>query len=88
MRLDIGTVFGNDLLGKGAVGPVIFRNGSYIEGNVYVEPAAGRATDLNTGERLDCSAYDGLTGEAERRLRYNDLILEKNLIEKIIGKQQ
>lgn len=88
MRLDIGTVFGNDLLGKGAVGPVIFRNGSYIEGNVYVEPAAGRATDLNTGERLDCSAYDGLTDEAEHRLRYNDLILEKNLIEKIIGKQQ
>lgn len=84
MGLDIGTAFGADLLGKEAGGPVIFRNGSYIEGNVYVEPAAGRATDLGSGERLDCSAYDVLTDEVERRLKYNDLILEKNLMEKII----
>ena len=84
MGLDIGTAFGADLLGKEAGGPVIFRNGSYIEGNVYVEPAAGRATDLGSGERLDCSAYDVWTDEVERRLKYTDLILEKNLMEKII----
>ena len=84
LGLDITTAFGTDLLDKEAGGPVIFRNGSYIEGNVYVEPAAGRATDLGSGERLDCSAYDLLTDEVERRLKYNDLILEKNLIEKII----
>ncbi len=84
LGLGITTAFGTDLLDKEAGGPVIFRNGSYIEGNVYVEPAAGRATDLGSGERLDCSAYDLLTDEVERRLKYNDLILEKNLIEKII----
>ena len=84
LGLDITTAFGTDLLDKEAGGPVIFLNGSYIEGNVYVEPAAGRATDLGSGERLDCSAYDLLTDEVERRLKYNDLILEKNLIEKII----
>jgi len=86
MKLDIGTVFGKDLLSKESGDPVIFRNGSYIVGDVYVEPAAGRAIKLDTGEHLDCSAYDGLTDEVERRLRYSDLILEKNLIEKIIGR--
>ena len=86
MKLNIDTVFGKDLLSKESGDPVIFRNGSYIVGDVYVEPAAGRATKLGTGEHLDCSAYDAMTDEVERRLKYNDLVLEKNLIEKIISR--
>jgi phosphoglycerol transferase MdoB-like AlkP superfamily enzyme len=83
MGLKIKTVFGKDLLGTFAPDPVIFRNGSYIIDGVYVEPAINRATRICTHEEIDASQYCSTTNDVERRLRYNDLILEKNLIKDI-----
>ncbi|MDY2984348.1 MAG: LTA synthase family protein [Synergistes jonesii] len=84
LGLNIETTFGSDLLSEKSDEFVVFRNGSYIAGDVFVEPAAGRATDLSTGAAADAKDFSAQTDEAERRLRYNDLILENNLINEII----
>ena len=85
MGLKINTVFGKDLLARCEHDPVIFRNGSYIADGVYVEPAIGRATKMYTREEIDASKYNAATEDVEKRLGYNDLILEKNLIRNISG---
>lgn len=84
MGLGITTGFGRDLLNEKTKEPVVFRNGSYIIDGVFVEPSAGRATDLNTGQRSSDTQYRALTEEAAAELKYSDLISENNLIEKII----
>ncbi|MCF0248558.1 MAG: LTA synthase family protein, partial [Synergistes sp.] len=87
MRLGIDTAFGADLFAGSKDDLVIFRNGSYISGDVLVDPASNRVVDIKDGEQVDAAAYDADTAEAEKRLRYNDLILENNLLKKIMPKQ-
>ncbi len=79
------TAFGKNLLSASESDPVIFRNGSYIYKNIFVEPGVERATDLYSGERYDISLFDAVTSDVEKRLGFNDLILEKNLIEPILN---
>lgn len=86
MGLRVKTAFGKDLLAEDKGEPVIFRNGAYMAGGVYVEPAANRATRTGTYEKLDYSAYEQTTSEVEKILGYNDLILEKNLINDILDR--
>lgn len=83
---DVQSVFGKDLFAENSREPVVFRNGSYIINGVFVEPAVGRATNIETGEALNVADYAVFTRDAERRLEYSDLILEHNLIENIIRK--
>ena len=85
MGLKIGTYFGKDLSVQNGHDPVIFRNGSYIVDGVFVEPAVKRATRTITHEKEDASEYEEITREVDLRLSYNDLILEKNLVNEIIG---
>jgi len=84
MGLGITTAFGRDLLADGPDEPVIFRNGSYMYKGVFVEPGAGRATYIKSREKTDISKFESITEEVERRLGYNDLILERNLINEIL----
>ena len=84
MGFEYKTAFGKNLLSNAADDPVIFRNGSYIYKNTFIEPGVERATDLSSGERSDLSAFDAVTSDVEKRLGFNDLILEKNLIEPIL----
>jgi len=84
MGLDIRTVFGKDLFAGNQDDPVVFRNGSYMVNGIFVEPAAGRATRIDTGEKLDIDDFGKLTDDASQRLRYSDLIIEHNLIRKIL----
>lgn len=86
LGLNITTTFGSDLLSDKSDELVVFRNGSYITENVFVEPAAGRATDIYSGVTGSADDYSGETADAERRLRYSDLILENNLINAITEK--
>lgn len=88
MGLDIRTSFGNDLLNAGVRAPIVFRNGNYITKGVLVEPGVGRATELSSGQRLNEASFDMVTEGAELRLKYNDLILEKNLIERILAREK
>lgn len=84
LGIKIGTYFGKDLSLDNGPYPVIFRNGSYIIDGVFVEPAVKRATRTVTHESLDASEYDEITKEVDLILSYNDIVLEKNLINDII----
>ena len=66
--------------------PAIFRNGSYMYKGVFVEPGPERAAYVESGESLPFSSFAKITEEAARRLRYSDLILEKNLIKSVLRK--
>ncbi len=85
LGVKIETCFGKDLSQRNGSDPVIFRNGSYIIDGVFVEPAVRRATRIGTHESVDASEYDEITKEVDRRLSYNDIILEKNLISDILN---
>ena len=85
MGLDIQTVFGKDLFAEKYKEPVVFRNGSYIINGIFVEPAVGRATSINTGEKLNSEEFERFTEDARQRLYYNDLILERNLVKNIVS---
>ncbi len=85
MGIEISTYFGKDLSVDNGPDPVVFRNGSYIYDGVFVEPAVKRAGRIGTHESLEESGYDEITKEVDLRLSYNDIILEKNLIDDILG---
>lgn len=84
LGVKIETFFGKNLSLDNGSDPVIFRNGSYIIDGVFVEPAVKRATRIGTHESIDASQYDEITKEVDLRLSYNDMILEKNLINDIL----
>ncbi len=86
MGFKFKTAFGQNLLYDKDLQPVIFRNGSYMYKGVFVEPGTERATSVESGESLSFASFAKITDEVERRLRYSDLILEKNLIESILKK--
>jgi phosphoglycerol transferase MdoB-like AlkP superfamily enzyme len=75
------TALGRDVLsGKAGLEP--FRNGSFLWGDLWVQPD-GTATDLGTGEPRDGS---GLVEQGRRTrdlLRANDLMLEENLVPRL-----
>lgn len=63
---------------------VVFRNGSYVRGDTWVQPLESRAFDLRSSELLDFGEnFLPDTEEVSRRLHFNDRILENNLIKKI-----
>lgn len=84
MGLDIGTVFGKDLFAENFNEPVVFRNGSYMINGIFVEPALGRATNIDTKEKLNVDDFRKFSEDAGQRLYYSDLILEHNLIKDVM----
>ncbi len=85
MGLDIQTVFGKDLFAEKVNEPVVFRNGSYMINGIFVEPALGRATRINTKEILNADDFRKYSNDARQSLYYSDLILEHNLIKVVMG---
>lgn len=65
----------------------MFRNGSYVINGIFVEPAAGRATRINTGEKLNAEDFGAFSSDARRRLYYSDLIIEHDLIKEVMPGQ-
>ena len=51
---------------------------------IFVEPAPGRATRIDTGEKLDFDDFRKFTDDASQRLHYSDLIIENNLIKEVL----
>ncbi|EHM10542.1 phosphoglycerol transferase family protein, alkaline phosphatase superfamily [Thermanaerovibrio velox DSM 12556] len=82
MGVEMPLPFGQDLL-SARVGNVVFRNGTFIRGSVLVDPAAGRAASLRTGEAVDFNAYRDVAEEAAELLRFSDLLLEKDMVERV-----
>ena len=89
MGLEIQTVFGKDLFAENQIEPIVFRNGSYMINGIYVEPAVGRATRINTGEKMNAGDFRQFTDDARQRLHYSDMIIEHNLVRGVMpGKLQ
>lgn len=78
------TGFGANLLGKDKSDPVIFRNGSFIINNVFIEPSSKRATEMSRGEVINYSKYILVAEEVKRHLKYSDMILENDLIPMLV----
>ena len=74
--------FGQDLLSAGS-GRAVFRNGSFLQGNVWVQPEEGRAVSLKTGQELPFEAYAPILEEVRTSLRFSDLILEQDMLPRI-----
>ena len=85
MDLKFRTGFGKNLFGEDESEPVIFRNGSFIINNVFVEPSSERATDMSEGKAADYRKYAAAEGKVKRRLGYSDMILEHDLIPELAG---
>lgn len=66
--------------------PLIFRNGSFIVDDVFVEPSLKQATDMRSGKTLDYGRYSSLSEEVKKTLGYNDIILEHDLEPVLTGK--
>lgn len=80
MGFNFKTGFGTNLFTKDNDDPVIFRNGSFIMNNVFIEPSLRRATDMSEGKVLDYSKYVSIAEEVKKRLRYSDMILEHDMV--------
>lgn len=87
MGFSVPTAFGRNLMnpaGNEADDLVIFRNGTYVRGDTWVQPQNAQAFDLRSSQSL---AYDEQRAsdveEVTRRLHYNDRILENNLVKRI-----
>ena len=80
MDFEFRTGFGTNLFENDRSEPVIFRNGSFITGNVLVEPLSRSAREMPEGKVLDYEKYAPMAEEVKKRLSYNDLILEHDLV--------
>ncbi|MDD4160440.1 MAG: LTA synthase family protein [Synergistaceae bacterium] len=76
--------FGASLLEKGKRNPVIFRNGSFITDNVFVDPSSERAIEMSDGRVLDYSEYVSFAEGVKKHLRYSDMILEHDLVPALV----
>ena len=84
MDLKFRTGFGKNLFGEDESEPVIFRNGSFITGNVFIEPSSRSAREMPEGKVLDYGKYAPMAEEVKKRLRYSDMILEHDLVPEIV----
>lgn len=83
LGLNYDSGFGGNLFVRDRAEPVIFSRGSYIMGEVYVEPALERATDINGGRARNYAEFSRLTAEVEKRLAYSNSILEHDLMPRL-----
>ena len=80
MGFDLRAGFGTNLFQKNRNEPVIFRNGSFIIDNVFIEPSSESAREMPGGKVFDYDKYAPMAEEVKKRLRYNDMILENDLV--------
>lgn len=80
LGFDFPRGFGRDLFDPKAAEPVVFRNGSYITGNAFIEPSTGAASDVHSGKKLDFASFGSVTRQAADRLRFSDWVLLHDLI--------
>ncbi|MDO4988259.1 MAG: LTA synthase family protein [Synergistes sp.] len=85
--LDMPITFGNNLLSDKSRQFIVFRSGNFISDNTFVEPQLKRARDIKTGAKVNFAQFDTDAAKARQSLRYNDMILKFNLVEKILSAQ-
>lgn len=82
MGVNMPLAFGQDLL-TARVGTVVFRNGTLIRGGVFVDPTARRAWSMGTLSEVPFDAYRDLAEGASEALRLSDLLLEKDMAQRV-----
>jgi len=82
MGTDLQTAFGQDLLNADR-GFVVFRNGSFLDGESWVLPEQNLVYDLRTGEGRPLSQPPDGLARARKKLTLSDAILQGNLIPKL-----
>ncbi len=85
LGVDFESGLGSDIF-DAAEAPVIFRNGSYVVGKIFVEPAKKSAVHVESGEARDYAAYAEMTERVRKTLDVSDKILEYDLMPKILRK--
>lgn len=87
MGFSIPTAFGRNLMNpmeNMTDDFVIFRNGTYVRGDTWVQPQNGQAFDLKSSKSVDYDKkFVAETEEVTRRLNFSDRILENNLVKRI-----
>ncbi len=87
MGFSIPTAFGRNLMNpteNDADDFVIFRNGTFVKGDTWVQPQNSQAFDLKSSRPVAYgSKFATEVEEVTRRLNYNDRILENNLVKRI-----
>lgn len=86
LGFSIPTSFGRDLLDP-ALHPeekvVIFRNGSYVKGSVWIRSSSEQAVDLKSGREKEYAGYAQTTSDVAKELGFSDVLLEHNMSFKI-----
>ncbi|MDO5115552.1 MAG: LTA synthase family protein [Synergistaceae bacterium] len=85
LGVDFSDGLGESIFSGRADAPVIFRNGSYVTGDIFVEPANGRAVNIKSGEAADYADFSALTEESAKILHVSDMILEYDLLRRFDG---
>ena len=68
----------------GAQRPVIFRNGSFMAGDVFVAPQSRSAVNVRSGESTDYGEYEGMGEAVKKTLAVSDRILEYDLMPRML----
>ena len=85
LGIDFNSGLGTDIFDDSEA-PVIFRNGSYVAGEIFVEPAKKSAVNVKSGEPMDYAAYAGMTEKVRKILDVSDKILEYDLMPELYRK--
>ncbi|MDY2984347.1 MAG: LTA synthase family protein [Synergistes jonesii] len=68
----------------GAPRPVIFRNGSFMAGDVFVAPQSKSAVNVRSGESADYGEYEEMGEAVKKTLAASDRILEYDLMPRML----
>jgi phosphoglycerol transferase MdoB-like AlkP superfamily enzyme len=92
LGFSIPTAFGCDLLDPALNRDeklVIFRNGSFVKGDVWVQPGEKRAFDLPSRERLSYSdEHESYAAAAASVLELSDMLLEGDMARKVVLRRE
>jgi len=77
------TMFGRDLM-NAKDGYSIMRFGTFRKNDVLFNISAKKAYQVPTGETLDFSKYSSDVDYVKKSLAYSDLIIENNLVKKVV----
>lgn len=72
-------LLGVDLLDKD-YNVVLFRNGSFIDGNIYYSSLYNKVYNLETGEEQNIEEYQDLIKKVQYKMNISDIIIQKDLM--------
>ena len=85
MGIEMAVAFGRDLLNS-QPSPVLFRNGTYVVGEKWVDPGLGKVRDLQKHRELDYTeSIQKMTEKNQRHLSFSDRVIESDLIPHLNG---